>query len=66
MEQGLTQPAPMEISPKEMNKSASWDDVAELQTWMSEEHEGFSIGIIVVSHKMVKPCGKSRVTASEN
>jgi len=31
MEQGLTQPAPMEINPKERNKTACWDKVAELQ-----------------------------------
>lgn len=57
MEQGLTQPAPMEINPKERNKTASWGAVAELQTcWMSDTQEGFSSGTMAVNHKMVKPC----------
>lgn len=57
MEQGLTQPAPMEINPKERNKTVCWDDVAELQISKSDAQVGFSAGIMAVNHKMVKPCG---------
>jgi cytidine deaminase len=58
MEQGLTQPAPIEINPKERNKTACCENVAELQILMSDAQEGFSIGIMAVNHKTVKPCGK--------
>jgi len=59
MEQGRMQPTPMEINPMEMNKTASWVAVAELQ--MNDSQEVLNSGIIAVNHKMVKPCERQEI-----
>lgn len=56
MEQGLTQPAPIEINPIERNKRACWAGVPELQSSMYDSQEGFRSGNMAVNHNMVKPC----------
>lgn len=61
MEQGLMQPAPIEINPKERNKSRSWVAVAELQS----SQEGLSTGTMAVNHKIVTPCGIQEISASQ-
>ncbi len=57
MEHGLTQPAPMDMSPKEESKKKSWAGVADSQVMLDLGHEGgCSCAITAVSHSSVIPC----------